>query len=279
MFAWNFDRPTLLDVLPRAPRLRWIQSISAGVEDFVSPALAAHGVVLTSAAGVYDAGPRRVRARVPARVLVAPPRGRPPRAGRVAGRRDPPAPGNDGPGGRGGLDRHRGGPSAASGRAPRSRRRTHAAPTRRDLRRDRGFRGAACRARPRRPRRERPSHHRCDPRGVRCGCLRGDATPRRLREHRAGRDGRRACADRGPRARPDRRRGAGRLRGGAAAGREPALADAERVGVAAPRRRSRAVARRTSSRSSSTTSTRFVAGEPLRNVVDVELGYAPGGRS
>jgi hypothetical protein len=23
---------------------------------------------------------------------------------------------------------------------------------------------------------------------------------------------------------------------------------------------------------------RFVAGEPLRNVVDVELGYAPGGR-
>ena len=56
VFAWNFDRPTLLDVLPRAPRLRWIQSISAGVEDFVSPALAAHGVVLTSAAGVYDAG-------------------------------------------------------------------------------------------------------------------------------------------------------------------------------------------------------------------------------
>ena len=56
VFAWNFERSTLLDVLPRAPRLRWIQSISAGVEDFVSPALAAHGVVLTSAAGVYDAG-------------------------------------------------------------------------------------------------------------------------------------------------------------------------------------------------------------------------------
>jgi phosphoglycerate dehydrogenase-like enzyme len=56
VFAWNFDRSTLLDVLPRAPRLRWIQSISAGVEDFVSPALAAHGIVLTNAAGVYDAG-------------------------------------------------------------------------------------------------------------------------------------------------------------------------------------------------------------------------------
>jgi phosphoglycerate dehydrogenase-like enzyme len=55
-FAWNFDRPRLLDVLPRAPRLRWIQSISAGVEDLVSPALAAHGVILTNAAGVYDPG-------------------------------------------------------------------------------------------------------------------------------------------------------------------------------------------------------------------------------
>jgi phosphoglycerate dehydrogenase-like enzyme len=56
VFAWNFDRPSLLDVVPRAPRLRWIQSISAGVEDLASPALAAHGVVLTNAAGVYDPG-------------------------------------------------------------------------------------------------------------------------------------------------------------------------------------------------------------------------------
>src|SRR5919108_542231 len=56
VFAWNFDRPTLLDVVPRAPRLRWIQSISAGVEEFARPVLAEHGVTLTSAAGVYDAG-------------------------------------------------------------------------------------------------------------------------------------------------------------------------------------------------------------------------------
>jgi phosphoglycerate dehydrogenase-like enzyme len=56
VFAWNFDRPRLLDVLPRAPRLRWIQSISAGVEEFAKPVLAEHGVVLTSAAGVYDPG-------------------------------------------------------------------------------------------------------------------------------------------------------------------------------------------------------------------------------
>lgn len=56
VFAWNFDRPALLDVVPRAPRLRWIQSISAGVEEFARPVLTEHGVVLTSAAGVYDPG-------------------------------------------------------------------------------------------------------------------------------------------------------------------------------------------------------------------------------
>ena len=56
VFAWNFDRPRLLDVVPRAPRLRWIQSISAGVEELASPTLPANGVVLTNAAGVYDPG-------------------------------------------------------------------------------------------------------------------------------------------------------------------------------------------------------------------------------
>ena len=56
LFAWNFDRGTLRDLVPRASRLRWIQSISAGVEDLVTPSLAIHGVVLTNAAGVYDAG-------------------------------------------------------------------------------------------------------------------------------------------------------------------------------------------------------------------------------
>jgi phosphoglycerate dehydrogenase-like enzyme len=54
VFAWNFDRSALLDVVPRAPHLRWIQSISAGVEEFARPVLTDRGVVLTSAAGVYD---------------------------------------------------------------------------------------------------------------------------------------------------------------------------------------------------------------------------------
>jgi phosphoglycerate dehydrogenase-like enzyme len=56
VFAWNFDRPTLRDLVPRAPKLRWIQSISAGVEDLASLVLTDHGVVLTNAAGVYDPG-------------------------------------------------------------------------------------------------------------------------------------------------------------------------------------------------------------------------------
>lgn len=56
VFAWNFERPRLRDVIPRALRLRWIQSISAGVEDLAFPELAANGVTLTSAAGVYDPG-------------------------------------------------------------------------------------------------------------------------------------------------------------------------------------------------------------------------------
>lgn len=56
IFAWNFDRQRLREVVPRAPRLRWIQSISAGVEDLAFPELPAHGVTLTNAAGVYDPG-------------------------------------------------------------------------------------------------------------------------------------------------------------------------------------------------------------------------------
>jgi phosphoglycerate dehydrogenase-like enzyme len=56
VFAWSFDRPRLLDLVPRAPRLLWIQSISAGVEDLVSPSLREHGVVLTNAAGIFDPG-------------------------------------------------------------------------------------------------------------------------------------------------------------------------------------------------------------------------------
>ncbi len=56
VFAWRFDRRELLAVLPDAPRLRWIQSNSAGVEDLAAPDLAERGVVLTNAGGVFDRG-------------------------------------------------------------------------------------------------------------------------------------------------------------------------------------------------------------------------------
>jgi phosphoglycerate dehydrogenase-like enzyme len=55
VFAWGGGRRELLDLVPRAPRLRWIQSSSAGVEDLASPALIEHDVILTNAAGVFEA--------------------------------------------------------------------------------------------------------------------------------------------------------------------------------------------------------------------------------
>jgi phosphoglycerate dehydrogenase-like enzyme len=55
VFAWGRGRRELLELVPRASRLRWIQSSSAGVEDLSSPVLREHDVVLTNAAGVFDA--------------------------------------------------------------------------------------------------------------------------------------------------------------------------------------------------------------------------------
>jgi phosphoglycerate dehydrogenase-like enzyme len=55
-FAWAKGRGRLLELVPHAPRLRWIQSSSAGVEDLAQPVLREHGVVLTNAAGVFDRG-------------------------------------------------------------------------------------------------------------------------------------------------------------------------------------------------------------------------------
>jgi phosphoglycerate dehydrogenase-like enzyme len=54
VFAWGGRRHELLALAPRAPRLRWIQSSSAGVEDLASPVLAERGIVLTNAGGIFD---------------------------------------------------------------------------------------------------------------------------------------------------------------------------------------------------------------------------------
>jgi phosphoglycerate dehydrogenase-like enzyme len=56
VFAWSLGRRNLLDAVPDAPRLRWIQSSSAGVEDLASPVLAERGIVLTNAGGVFAVG-------------------------------------------------------------------------------------------------------------------------------------------------------------------------------------------------------------------------------
>ena len=56
VFAWARGRDRLLEAARRAPRLRWIQSSSAGVEDLASPVLAEHGIALTNAGGVFDRG-------------------------------------------------------------------------------------------------------------------------------------------------------------------------------------------------------------------------------
>jgi phosphoglycerate dehydrogenase-like enzyme len=56
VFAWSSGRRSLLDAVPRAPRLRWIQSSSAGVEDLAHPVLVERGIELTNAGGVFDVG-------------------------------------------------------------------------------------------------------------------------------------------------------------------------------------------------------------------------------
>lgn len=55
VFAWAPGRARLVELAPRTDRLRWIQSSSAGVEDLASAALADRGIVLTNAGGIFDA--------------------------------------------------------------------------------------------------------------------------------------------------------------------------------------------------------------------------------
>jgi len=51
-YGWRFPP----ELVPRAPRLRWIQSASAGVEDNLSPEVRARAIVLTNGAGIAAAG-------------------------------------------------------------------------------------------------------------------------------------------------------------------------------------------------------------------------------
>jgi phosphoglycerate dehydrogenase-like enzyme len=52
--VWDFRRPRLRTVWPRARRLRWVHAASAGVDAVAFPELAASDVVLTNTRGVLD---------------------------------------------------------------------------------------------------------------------------------------------------------------------------------------------------------------------------------
>ncbi len=51
-YGWRFPP----ELVPHAPRLRWIQSASAGVEDNLSPELRERGILLTNGAGIAAGG-------------------------------------------------------------------------------------------------------------------------------------------------------------------------------------------------------------------------------
>jgi phosphoglycerate dehydrogenase-like enzyme len=55
VFAWHAQRALLEPGLPRAGRLRWIQTASAGVDAVLFPGLVESDVVVTNARGIFDA--------------------------------------------------------------------------------------------------------------------------------------------------------------------------------------------------------------------------------
>jgi phosphoglycerate dehydrogenase-like enzyme len=54
VFNWSGTRTLLSEVLGMAPAARWVHTRSAGLDDLLSPELAAHPAVLTNASGVFS---------------------------------------------------------------------------------------------------------------------------------------------------------------------------------------------------------------------------------
>ncbi|SDE69047.1 D-2-hydroxyacid dehydrogenase [Auraticoccus monumenti] len=54
LFLWDFFSDAAVDLVARAPRLTWVHVAAAGVDRLVTPELAASGVVVTNAHGVFD---------------------------------------------------------------------------------------------------------------------------------------------------------------------------------------------------------------------------------
>jgi phosphoglycerate dehydrogenase-like enzyme len=54
LFVWDFRWHSLDALLPMLPRLRWIQTASAGVDHLIVPTVIERGIALSNAAGVFE---------------------------------------------------------------------------------------------------------------------------------------------------------------------------------------------------------------------------------
>jgi phosphoglycerate dehydrogenase-like enzyme len=55
LLAWDFRTPALAAAWPAADRLRWVHTASAGVDNVLTPEVAASAVTVTNSRGVFDA--------------------------------------------------------------------------------------------------------------------------------------------------------------------------------------------------------------------------------
>ena len=51
---WSFSNRTLREILPLCPRLRWVQTRTAGLDNMLFPALIESPVQVTNGSGVYS---------------------------------------------------------------------------------------------------------------------------------------------------------------------------------------------------------------------------------
>jgi phosphoglycerate dehydrogenase-like enzyme len=54
LLAWDFRTPALAEAWASASRLRWVHTASAGVDNVLSPEIAASAVIVTNSRGVFD---------------------------------------------------------------------------------------------------------------------------------------------------------------------------------------------------------------------------------
>lgn len=54
LLVWDFRFADLDELIPRAPRLRWIHAASVGVDALITPNLISRDIVLTNSRGVFD---------------------------------------------------------------------------------------------------------------------------------------------------------------------------------------------------------------------------------